>query len=44
MKHDVGVVWYYRGVAYSKLNKQAEAASDWAEADKLGFREPLSEK
>jgi tetratricopeptide (TPR) repeat protein len=44
MKQDIGVVWYYRGLAYSKLNKQPEAERDWAEAGKLGFKEPIGEK
>src|ERR1035437_196265 len=44
MKQDIGVVWYYRGLAFSELNKQAEASADWAEARKLGFKEPISEK
>jgi protein O-mannosyl-transferase len=44
IKQDIGVVWYYRGVAYSKLNKQALAVSDWAEARKLGYKEPINEK
>jgi tetratricopeptide (TPR) repeat protein len=44
IKKDIGAVWYYRGLAYSKLNKQVEADADWAEAGKLGFREPAGEK
>jgi protein O-mannosyl-transferase len=43
IKPDLGVVWYYRGVAYSKLNKQADAERDWAEAKKLGYKEPIGE-
>jgi hypothetical protein len=34
---DIGMIWYYRGIAFSKLHKQTEAAADWAEARKLGF-------
>jgi tetratricopeptide (TPR) repeat protein len=30
--------YYYRGNAWSKLNKLAEAEKDWAEARKLGLR------
>jgi tetratricopeptide (TPR) repeat protein len=38
-----GEAYYYRGNAYSKLNKQSEAKKDWAEASKLGYKETLSE-
>jgi protein O-mannosyl-transferase len=44
IKKDVGMVWYYRGITFYKLNKQAEAEANWAEAKKLGFREPIGEK
>ena len=44
IKQDLGVAWYYRGVAYSKLNKPTEAGNDWAEARRLGFKEPVGEK
>jgi Flp pilus assembly protein TadD len=44
IKQDLGVAWYYRGLAYSKLNKQAEAAADWTQARKLGFKEPVGER
>ena len=40
---DNGMTWYYRGLAFSKLNKQAEASADWAQARKLGFKEPVTE-
>jgi Flp pilus assembly protein TadD len=39
IKKDLATLWYFRGLAYSKLNKLAEANEDWAEARKLGFKE-----
>ena len=36
---NVGVTYYLRGLAFSKINKQAESAQDWAQARKLGFNQ-----
>jgi Flp pilus assembly protein TadD len=44
MNPDWGDAYYHRGVAYSRLNKQQEARDDWAEARKLGSREPVGEE
>ena len=37
---NIGITWYYRGLAFSNLNKQPEAEKDWTQARKLGFKEP----
>ncbi len=39
---NIGEAYYFRGLAYSKLNKQAEALDDQAQARKLGFKEPAN--
>jgi protein O-mannosyl-transferase len=44
LNQNIGVVWYYRGLAFSKLNKLTEAAADFGQAKKLGYKEPFSEK
>jgi hypothetical protein len=44
IRQDIGAGWYYRGLAFSKLNKPTEAGNDWAEARRLGFKEPVGEK
>jgi tetratricopeptide (TPR) repeat protein len=44
INQNISVVWYYRGLAFSKLNKLAEAATDWEHAKKLGYKESGGEK
>lgn len=41
---NVGLTWYYRGLAFSKLNKPIEAERDWTQARKLGFMETEIER
>jgi tetratricopeptide (TPR) repeat protein len=39
-----GEAYYFRGTAYSKLNKPTEAKEDWAEARKLGVKDTIDGK
>jgi protein O-mannosyl-transferase len=40
IRKNVGALWYFRGIAFSKINKLADAETDWEKARKLGFNEP----
>jgi tetratricopeptide (TPR) repeat protein len=44
MNPEWGDAYYHRGIAFSRLNKQPEAREDWAEARRLGLKEPVGEK
>jgi protein O-mannosyl-transferase len=41
---NIGMIWYYRGLALSNINKQAEAKADWEKAGKLGVKVPIRGK
>jgi Flp pilus assembly protein TadD len=41
IKEDIGAVWYYRGVAYSRMNMMKEARANFEKASSLGYKEAL---
>jgi tetratricopeptide (TPR) repeat protein len=38
IKADLGSAWYFRGIAFSKLNKQEEAKENLHRAIELGYK------